>query len=106
MATTIPMSQFAEQYGPDTLVVDVREPGEYVSGHIPGALSMPLSQVAARRDELPRDRTVYVVCASGNRSKVGADLIAYAGFDAVSVNGGTQAWQVLRRDVVTGAEPR
>lgn len=100
------MREFAALYGPDTLVVDVREAVEYVDGHVPGALLMPLAQVATRRDELPRDRTVYVVCATGNRSKVGAELLAYAGLDAVSVAGGTQAWTVIGREVVRGREPR
>lgn len=100
------MGEFAEIYDADTVIVDVREPMEYVAGHIPGAIAMPLGQVATRRDELPKDATIYVVCASGNRSKVGAELIAYAGYDAVSVGGGTNAWQVLGRPVVEGREPR
>ena len=106
MSKTIPMSEFVALYGPDTAVVDVREPHEYVAGHIPGAVSMPLAQVTNRRGELPGDQTIYVVCASGNRSKVGADLVAYAGLDAISVNGGTQAWQVIGREVVCGSDPR
>ena len=99
------MNDFAALHGADTLVVDVREPGEYVAGHVPGAVAMPLGQVATRREELPRDQTVYVICASGNRSKVGAELLAYVGLDAVSINGGTQAWQVIGRPVVTGRDP-
>lgn len=102
----IGMNDFVTLYGPDTLVVDVREPAEYVDGHVPGAHLMPLGQVAIRRGELPRDRTVYVICASGNRSKVGAELLEAGGWDAVSVAGGTQAWRIVGREVVTGVSPR
>lgn len=100
------MADFIDRFDDETLVVDVREPAEYVEGHVPGAICMPLAQVAIRRNELPTGRTVYVICASGNRSKVGAELLAAGGFDAVSVNGGTQAWRIMGRPVVEGREPR
>lgn len=102
---TIAMTDFAALYDADTLVVDVREPAEYVSGHVPRAILMPLSTVPAHRDELPRDKTVYVICASGNRSKLGSELIASIGLDAISVDGGTSGWIRLGRDVVTGTQP-
>jgi rhodanese-related sulfurtransferase len=89
--------------GDDALVVDVREPGEYAAGHVPGALNIPLSQVATRIDEIPSGDVVYVVCASGNRSKAGADLISRTGREAYSVAGGTAAWQRSGRPVTTGS---
>ncbi len=105
-AKSVCMDAFAALHDDATLVVDVREPLEYLGGHVPGAISMPLAQVPLRRDTLPRDRTVYVICATGNRSKIGAELIGCIGVDAVSVGGGTQAWQSLGRPVVTGREQR
>lgn len=86
-------------------VIDVREPEEYAEAHVPGVVSVPLSQLAARSGELDRDRQVLVVCASGNRSKVGAEVLIRAGFDAVSVRGGTRAWMEQGHPVATGAEP-
>lgn len=86
-------------------VLDVREPGEYVRGHVPGARLIPVGQLPARIDEVQRDRRVFVVCASGNRSKVGADVLNAAGHDAVSVAGGTSGWLRAAHPVVTGTTP-
>ncbi|QIK75947.1 rhodanese-like domain-containing protein [Nocardioides piscis] len=87
----------------DAHVVDVREVGEFAAGHVPGASSVPMSQLANRLGELEKSRPVYVVCASGNRSAAMADLLVAAGFDAYSVAGGTSAWSRSGRPLETGA---
>ncbi len=74
------------------LLVDVREPDEYVAGHVPGAVLIPMSQLANRLGEIDKTSPVFVICASGNRSSAMTDLLRAAGFDAVSVAGGTGAW--------------
>ncbi len=75
------------------LLVDVREPGEYARGHIPGAYSLPLSQLARRSDELPRDRELVLLCQHGPRSAVAATLLRARGFEQLSVmEGGMKAW--------------
>lgn len=84
------------------LVVDVREPDEYVSGHVPGARLIPLGVLPVRAAEIPRDERVYVVCASGGRSYQAAQWLSSAGYDAVSVAGGTTAWRSAGHPVVTG----
>lgn len=86
-------------------VVDVREPGEYAGGHVPGAVNIPLSQLATRLGEVPTDGRLLVVCASGNRSKVGTDVLRRAGRDAVSVRGGTKGWVDAGHPVTSGARP-
>ena len=101
----VDLTAFAAAHAGDAFVVDVREPDEYVSGHVPGARLMPLGRLTHHLDELPRDRCVYVICASGNRSKAAADLLARAGVDAVSVAGGTGGWQRAGRPVNLGTRP-
>ncbi|MFC5379265.1 rhodanese-like domain-containing protein [Aquipuribacter nitratireducens] len=86
------------------VVVDVREPSEYVAGHVPGALNVPLSTVASRAGGLP-DGRLYVVCASGGRSKAATDVLRRAGRDAVSVAGGTQGWVAAGNPVTAGSQP-
>jgi rhodanese-related sulfurtransferase len=83
-------------------VIDVREPGEYVGGHVPGAVLVPMGQLPARVGELDRHRPVYIICATGNRSSAMADYLRRVGVDARSVNGGTSAWLQAGRPVVTG----
>ncbi len=103
MTVTVTIDELAAARADGAVVVDVREPGEYVAGHVPGAMLMPMGQLASRTTELPASRPVYVICASGNRSRAMADLLVRLGFDARSVDGGTTAWQGTGRPVVTGA---
>ena len=97
--------EFAAAHAAGAFVVDVREPGEYVGGHVPGADLLPMGQLAARLGDLPRGVPLYVICASGNRSKSMTSLLERAGFDAYSVAGGTAAWARAGRPVVHGARP-
>ncbi len=75
-------------------LVDVRSAGEWASGHAPHAVHIPLGELAGRQHELSRSGAVVVICASGNRSAVGATLLARAGFAPVyNFSGGMGAWQ-------------
>ena len=101
---TVP--DFAAAHAAGALVVDVREPGEYVGGHVPGAVNIPLTQLGARVPALATESkgaTVFVICASGNRSKAGAGLLLQGGLDARSVAGGTGGWSRAGHPVVTGS---
>jgi len=77
-------------------VVDVRTPGEYGSGHIPGVLNVPLDRLddalPALRAAAGRGGGLAVVCASGGRSGAACERLAAAGISAASVEGGTDAW--------------
>jgi rhodanese-related sulfurtransferase len=86
-------------------VVDVRERSEYVDGHVPGAVLIPMGQLPNRVTELEPGSRVYLVCASGNRSAAMTDLLSRRGFDAYSVAGGTSGWARSGRAVVTGTAP-
>ncbi|GGC13785.1 hypothetical protein GCM10010972_28920 [Cellulomonas carbonis] len=80
----------------------MREPSEYVQGHVPGAQLVPLATVPEHAGALPTGRPVYVVCASGNRSLRATQYLRGAGVDAYSVRGGTQAWVAAGKPVMTG----
>ena len=92
----------ARSAGP-TQVVDVREPSEYVTGHVPGAASIPMAQLVDRLEEIDRSRPVFVICESGGRSSAMTDVLVHHGFDARSVDGGTAAWVSGGHPVVSGA---
>jgi rhodanese-related sulfurtransferase len=84
------------------ITIDVRERAEYAQAHVPGAVLMPMGQLASRLGEVDRSARVHVICASGNRSKAMTDLLVAQGFDAVSVAGGTSAWIRSGRAVGVG----
>lgn len=80
------------------VLLDVRNVGELTTGTIPGAVTIPLAQLARRLEELPRDRAVVVHCAGGYRSGVAASVLRKAGWTDVSdLLGGFTAWALTDR---------
>jgi hydroxyacylglutathione hydrolase len=74
-------------------VVDVRRPGEYASGHVPGAIHCPLDRLERERAGLDPARPTAVICAGGYRSSAATGLLLRHGFtDLRNVVGGTSAW--------------
>ncbi|MFF4881953.1 rhodanese-like domain-containing protein [Streptomyces nigra] len=75
-------------------VVDVRTPGEYAAGHLPGALNVPLDRLPSALPALRRlpAGELLVVCASGARSENACRLLAEQGVTALTLTGGTQGW--------------
>lgn len=87
-----------------TVVVDVREPDEYAEAHVPGAINIPLGQLAGRAGEIP-DGDVLCICKSGGRSLQGADVLAAGGRTVSSVAGGTMGWIRMGRETASGDQP-
>ena len=76
------------------LLVDVRSPQEREEKHVAGSVSVPLSQIVTRANELPRHRPLIVYCAGGYRSSIAASVLESLGFTDVSeVAGGIAAWE-------------
>ncbi len=98
----VDLATFARAQEAGAVVIDVREPMEYVMGHVPDARLLPMGRVADSVAELPREVPVYVICATGNRSLTAADFLARAGVDAWSVAGGTTEWARSGRPIVRG----
>ena len=80
----------------DADIVDVREPDEWATGHVPGARLVPLALLRADpRGALPRD-TIVFVCAKGGRSAQAAELAEQIGKKVVySLSGGTDGWRAI-----------
>ncbi len=90
------------------LLLDVREPYEWAAFHAPGALNVPLGQLASRKAEVPTDRDVLVICASGNRSQVATSMLRRGGTPrAFNVEGGMMGWMAagLPVEAPKDAEP-
>ena len=68
----------------DVVVVDVREPIEWDTGYVPGAILVSLGQLVDELDRIPRDRELVVICEAGVRSATGASILLKEGFTMVS----------------------
>jgi NADPH-dependent 2,4-dienoyl-CoA reductase/sulfur reductase-like enzyme/rhodanese-related sulfurtransferase len=82
----MPISHWQEMG--EGVILDVREPFELTVENVEGAVNIPLGQLRARLDELPRDKTIHVFCRSGQRSYYATRQLLQHGFDARNVSGG------------------
>ena len=82
------------------VVVDVRLPAEYQAVHLESSRLLPLDEIARRRDELPRDRELVLVCRTGSRARLAAAELG--GFHTRILEGGLVAWQEAGHPVVEG----
>ncbi len=103
MAVEVSIEQLKQARQDGAMVVDVRNDDEYAAGHVTGAASLPLPEVEARMQELPKDQTIYFICQGGERSGKAADLLGAAGYDVRSVAAGTSAWAEFGGEVTTGS---
>ncbi|HEU5171068.1 MAG TPA: rhodanese-like domain-containing protein, partial [Gemmatimonadales bacterium] len=88
------------------VLIDVREPEEYLHGHVPGAVNIPQADLASRLGELPLDRLLIAICQHGMRSVRAAQFLRQMGFELVAtVTGGTTAWHSAGRPLVAGETP-
>ncbi|MFH8347765.1 rhodanese-like domain-containing protein [Streptomyces sp. NPDC018045] len=90
-------------------VIDVRTPGEYAAGHLPGAHNIPLGHLATALPALKAAAArgeLLMVCASGSRSATACERLAAADVPATTLTGGTTAWTAqghpVERAVNTG----
>ena len=81
-------------------LLDVREADEWDAGHAPEAAWIPMGELQARVEELPRDRRIVAICRTGARSHTVAAALLGAGFDAVNLDGGMRAWSAEDYEVV------
>jgi rhodanese-related sulfurtransferase len=88
------------------ILLDVREVDEWLLGHAPDAMHVPMGEVPARVAELQTDADYFVVCHAGGRSQRVAEYLVRHGYRAVNVSGGMLAWAHAGRPVVTdGGDP-
>lgn len=81
------------KFGKHPLVLDVRQPDEFRTGHIAGAKLVPLNELYRKMSELPKGREIVCICASGSRSVSAAKTLAKEGFNVLNVQGGMFAWR-------------
>ena len=78
----------------EAIIIDVRTPGEYRDGHIPGVVNIPLDELEKRMNEVPKDKKVVLICRTGNRSAQGTQLLRSKGLQNVfNSTGGMSTWK-------------
>lgn len=79
----------------NAIVIDVRQPDEWASGHVAGAMHIPVDDVIARIDELPADKDLLFICAMGVRSGLACEMAAAMNLATdrlFNIEAGTPAW--------------
>jgi len=83
------------------VVIDIRTPSEWNSGHISGSINLPLSQLKQHLDQVPHDRRIAIHCAGGYRSSIASSLLSQSGItDLIELAGGIIAWEAAKLPVI------
>ncbi len=77
-------------------LLDVRTPQEFASGHIPGAVNIPVDDLRSRLGELPRDRKIAAYCQVGQRGYLATRILLQVGFSAANVGGGYKTYKLFQ----------
>jgi rhodanese-related sulfurtransferase len=91
---TVDAMEFAarRRKGETPQLVDVRSASEFASGHVPGAVNIPLEQLELRTEDLA-DGPVVLLCQAGTRARIAAELLAGNRAELTILEGGTDAWR-------------
>ncbi|MFP7366244.1 rhodanese-like domain-containing protein [Corynebacterium callunae] len=76
----------------DAQLIDVREADEYSEIRAKGAISIPMSEIVGRVEEIDQDRDIYLICKAGGRSRQVGEYLEQRGIDVINVAGGTDGW--------------
>jgi rhodanese-related sulfurtransferase len=98
----ISAAEAAEQVRAGGYLLDVRELDEWVAGHAPDAVHIPMSELSQRAAELPSDAQIICVCHVGARSAAVTDALLRGGWTAVNLAGGMAAWEEAGLPIVAG----
>ena len=101
--TVSPREVYERRADEKVLIIDVRTPAEFRQERIEQAVNKPLDSIEKWVNELPKDKTIYFVCRSGNRSGIAQRIAAQRGYtDAYNMTGGMIAWRREGLPVVSG----
>jgi rhodanese-related sulfurtransferase len=106
MTATITVSGLRNQPLANALLVDVRSASEFASGHVPGAINIPMDQIESRLADLDPSRPLVLVCQSDKRARMTASLLAPCRLQISVLEGGTKAWAQARLPLVTSVKTR
>jgi len=102
----VTVSQLRSRPATPVLLVDVRSGSEFASGHIPGAVNIPMDQIEARLDDLDRNLQIVLICQSGKRARMTAGLLEPCQRQIAVLEGGTKAWREAGLPLVASVRMR
>lgn len=85
------------------VLLDVREPDEWASGHAIDAIHIPMGELVQRVHEIDRTKRVVCICRTGGRSARVTQWLLQQGIDAVNMSGGMSAWAAAQYPVINQA---
>lgn len=91
------IKHWEELPGSDPYIIDVRDPSEFVRGHVGGAVNIPLNSLRFRLDEIPDDRDIWLYCLVGKRSYFASRILRQKGFKAWGVSGGYVIYKAVKK---------
>lgn len=91
-----PLADWKDLLPESAVLLDVRDPDEFEEGHIDGAINLPLNELRARLDELPRDRELWLYCRVGQRGYYATRLLLQHGFRAKNLPGGYLTYNLIK----------
>jgi rhodanese-related sulfurtransferase len=91
-----PLAQWSELAPDGVFLVDVRAPGEFKEGSVPGAVNIPLEELRGRLDELPEDREVWLYCAAGQRAYYATRALLQRGHLVRNLTGGFETYLAVK----------
>jgi len=106
LSSTVTVSELRNHPSPAALLVDVRSGSEFASGHIPGAVNIPMDQIESRLGDLGLNLPIVLVCQSGKRARMTADLLEPCQRQITVLEGGTTAWIESDLPVVASVKTR
>jgi NADPH-dependent 2,4-dienoyl-CoA reductase/sulfur reductase-like enzyme/rhodanese-related sulfurtransferase len=90
-----PLAHWEDIKDTDALILDVRSPREYASGHVDGAINVPLEELRSRMRELPAEREIWAYCSVGQRSYYAVRALRLNQFNARNLSGGFHTYRNL-----------
>lgn len=96
LVKTIQWYQIDDVASNDGFILDVREEFELATGYLENSINIPLGQIRANLDQLPKDKTIYVYCQVGQRGYVAARLLSQLGYDVVNLDGGYKTYKNVK----------
>ena len=106
MSPSIDVITLREQSPAQAQLIDVRSASEFASGHIPGAVNIPMDQIEARLDDLHPTVPVVLICQTGKRARMTAGLLEPCQRQIAVLDGGTSAWIQAGLPVVSNVKTR